>query len=248
MGPADLEVWSNHFEYHAAHPSDVVHGISDRLTRDEVRLIAGSIATAQLGRESGGPDLLSSAERFAQTRRIPHLDRIIELLIHEELRHASLLSAFMRDHWLPLKRSGWRSRLFGLMRWPVRLDRRLTLLISAELIEISYYRALESVTDCQRLRLLCRIIVSDKLAHVGFVSEVLAMLQAGRAVRFCIFTQPAHRTLFAGTAFIVWLSHRSVLRRAGHSARSFLRCCLAQYDFHRGPTRARAAPVPGILR
>jgi hypothetical protein len=248
MGPGDLEVWSNHFEYHAAHPSEVEQGISDCLTRDETRLIAGSIATAQLGREWAGPDLLSLAERVAQTKRIPHLARITELLIHEELRHASLLCAFMRDHWIPLKRSGWRSGLFGNLRWPARLDRQLTVLIGVELIGIVYYRALESVTDCQRLRLLCRIIVSDKLAHIGFESEVLAVLRAGRAEPYRLFSLPAHRIVFACTALTVWLSHRSVLRGAGHTARSFLRCCLARYDFYRGPALVGTAPVPELLR
>ena len=242
MGPGDLEIWSNHFEYHAAHPGNVAQDVSDRLTRGEMRLIAGSVATAQLGRAAAGPDLLSTAERFAQAKRIPHLAGIVELLIHEELRHASLLCAFMRDHWIPLKKSGWRSRLFGHMRWPGRLDQQLTVLISAELIGIVYYRALESVTDCQRLRLLCRIIVSDKLAHVGFASEVLAMLRAGRAEPYRVFTRPAQRIVFACTALTVWLSHRSVLRGAGHTARSFLRCCLAQHDFYRGPTQVRSVP------
>jgi hypothetical protein len=242
MGPGDFEVWSNHFEYHAAHPSDVAQGISDRLTRDEVRLIAGSIASAQLGRQLADPGLLSSAERFAQERCIPHLARIVELVIHEELRHSSLLVAFMRDHWLPLKRCGWRSRLFGLMQWRARLDRRLTMLISAELTGIVYYRALESVTDCQRLRLLCRIIVSDKLAHVGFESEVVAMLRAERLPRIRLSAQPAQRVVFVCIALMTWLSHRSMLRRAGHDARSFVRCCLMQYDFYLGPIRPRTDP------
>jgi hypothetical protein len=33
----------------------------------------------------------------------------------------------------------------------------------------------------------------------------------------------------------VWLTHRSVLRRAGHNARSFLRSCRAQYVFYLEP-------------
>jgi hypothetical protein len=38
-----------------------------------------------------------------------------------------------------------------------------------------------------------------------------------------------------GTAIVVWLTHRSVLRRAGHSACGFLRACLAQYTFYLKP-------------
>jgi hypothetical protein len=35
---------------------------------------------------------------------------------------------------------------------------------------------------------------------------------------------------------VVWFTHRSVLRRAGYSGRSFLRSCLAQYAFYLEPT------------
>jgi hypothetical protein len=248
MGPGDLEVWSNHFEYHAQRPSDVPQGISDCLTRNELELITGSIASVQLSGQAAGPDLLDATERFAQTKRIPHLARVMELLIHEELRHASLLCAFMRDHWVPLKRSGWAYPLLGYIRRSAGLHWQLSSLFSAELVGIVYFRSLESVTDCQRLRLLCRVIVSDKLAHVGFESELLAMLRAGRAAPLYFFTRPAHRIFFVCTALMVWLVHRRVLHRAGHNARSFLHRCLAQYDFYRGPTQVRTSVVQGILR
>ena len=248
MGPGDLEVWSNHFEYHAERPSDVPQGISDCLTPDGLELIAGSIATVQLGGQMAGPDLLDAADRFAQAKRIPHLARVMELLVHEELRHASLLCAFMRDHWVPLKRSGWAYPLLGYIRRFAGLHWQLSALFSAELVGIEYFRSLESVTDCRRLRLLCRVIVSDKLAHVGFESELLAMLRAGGTAPLRAFTRPAHRTLFVCTALMAWLVHRRVLHRAGHNARSFLHCCLAQYDFYGGPAQVRTSVVQGILR
>ena len=239
MDPQDLEVWANHFEYHAEHPSDVVQGISDCLTHDESRLIAGSLAKMQLGGATAGPSLMNSAERFAQARRIPHLARIIELLIHEELRHASLLCAFMRDHWLTVKSRGWRYQLFAHMRWRSSLDSQVTSLINHDLVKIAYYRALESVTNCQRLRRLCRVIVSDKLAHVGFESELLTMLRDRRVSTHRMATLPAHRIRFSYAALRTWLAHRGVLHRAGHNARSFLRCCLVQYDFYLRPTPPR---------
>jgi len=204
MGPEDLKIWLNHFEHHALHPGRVPHGLSDVLRPGELRLIASSIATFQLGEQSEGRTFLRAAERFARARQIPHLVRIIELFIREEQRHASLLQAFMQDHRVPLKRTDWTDRVFRHIRRLAGLQLYLSVLISAELIGNVYYRALESVTDCERLQVLCRTIVSDELAHVGFESQLL-------------------------------LTHRSVLRRAGHNARSFLRSCRAQYDFYLEP-------------
>ena len=241
MGPGNLEIWLNHFEHHALHPRcvpDGPDGLSDVLEADERELIASSIATFQLGEQSEGRTLLRAAERFA-AGQAPHLPRIIELLIREEQRHASLLRAFMQEHRMPLKSTDWTDRIFRFTRRLAGLRLYLSVLVCAELIGNVYYRALESVTHCERLQVLCRTIVSDELAHVGFESQLLFTLRAGRALR--AFTGAAHRIFFASAAVVVWLTHRAVLSRAGHSSGSFLRACLAQYAFYLGPTGAPAS-------
>jgi hypothetical protein len=236
MGAGELEIWLNHFEHHALHPRCAPHGVSDVLRPNERALIASSIATFQLGEQSEGRTLLRAAERFALKKQVPHLLRIIELLIREEQRHASLLGDFIQDHRMALKRADWTDRIFRLIRRLAGLQFYVCVLICAELIGNVYYRALESATDCERLKVLCRTIVSDELAHVGFESQLLFALRTGRAARLWALTRPAHRIFFASTAAVVWLTHRSVLRGAGHNGRSFLRSCQAQYKFYLEPT------------
>jgi hypothetical protein len=235
MGPGDFQVWLNHFEHHARHRRRVPRSLSDVLKSDERELIASSIATFQLGERSEGGTLLRAAERFARQNQVPHMVRIFELLIREEQRHASLLRAFMQDHRIPLKRADWTDQVFRLIRRLAGLQLYLSVLSCAELIGNVYYRALESATNCKRLRVLCRAIVSDELAHIGFETQLLFTLRAGRAAPLRALTPPVHRVFFAITAAVVWFTHRSVLRRAGHSARSFLRSCLAQYAFYLEP-------------
>ena len=235
MGAGDLEIWLNHFEHHALHPRCVPEGVADVLRPNERELIASSIATFQLGEQSEGRTLLRAAERFCAGQE-PHLLRIIELLIREEQRHASLLGSFMQDHGMALKRADWTDRIFRIIRRLAGLRFYVCVLICAELIGHVYYRALESATDCERLQVLCRTIVSDELAHVGFESQLLFELRTGRGARLGGLTCIAHRIFFATTAVVVWLTHRSVLRGAGHSGRSFLRACRAQYEFYLEPT------------
>jgi hypothetical protein len=237
MSPGDLEIWLNHFEHHALRLRRVPHGLSDVLMSDELQLIAGSIATFQLGEQSDGRSLLRAAECCARANEMPHLVRIIDLLIREERRHASLLRAFMQDHRMPLKSTDWTDRVFRRIRRPAGLRWYLGVLISAELIGTVYYRALEAATNCRRLQVLCRTLVADELAHVGFESQLLLALRAGRGAPSRAMTRSIHLIFFAGAAVVVWVTHRSVLRRAGHSARSFLRACLAQYTFYLEPTR-----------
>jgi hypothetical protein len=236
MDTADLEIWLNHFEHHALHPRCAPDGVGDVLRSDEQDLIACSIATFQLGEQSPGRTLMRAAEHFAQERQLSRLPRIIQLLIREEQRHASLLQVFMQDHRLQLKRSDWTDRVFRFLRRLAGLRLYMSVLICAELIGNVYYRALESVTDCERLQDLCRTIVADELAHVGFESQLLFTLRAGRASWLSPLTRHVHRVFFATTAVVVWLTHRSVLRGAGHSGRSFLLCCQARYEFYLGPT------------
>jgi len=239
MSPVDLEIWLNHFEHHAQRPQCVPHGLSDLLRPDERRLIASSIATFQLGEQSEGRILLEAAQSFAHVRRIPALVRITELFIREEQRHAALLRAFMEDHHIALKRSDWTDRIFRHVRRLAGLELCLYVLISAELIGIVYYRALEAATDCQRLVALCRVLVSDELAHVGLESQLLLALRASRTAPVQALIRLAHRAFFALTASVVWLTHRSVLRHGG--AGSFLRACLSQYAFYLEPVNVTLA-------
>jgi hypothetical protein len=241
MFPVDFEIWLNHFEYHAQHPRCVPHGLSDVLRPDQRRLITGSIATFQLGEQSEGCTLLRASQRFAHGHRIPELVRIIELFICEEQRHAALLRVYMEDHHIALKRTDWTDRAFRIVRRLAGLELYLYILISAELIGIVYYRALEAATDCQRLMVLCRGLVSDELAHVGFESQLLLALRAGRTAPAQALMRLVHRAFFASTAGVVWLTHRSVLRQGGYGARSFLRVCLSQYAFYLEPVNARLA-------
>jgi hypothetical protein len=241
MFPIDFESWLNHFEHHAKHPRCVPGGLSDSLRPDERRLIASSIATFQLGEQSDGGTLLRAAQRFAYGRNIPALVRVIELFIREEQHHAALLRAFMEDHHIALKRSDWTNRVFRLVRRLAGLELYIHILISAELIGVVYYRALEAATDCQRLMVLSRSLVSDELAHIGFESQLLLALRAGRVAPLRALMRLAHRTFFAGTARIVWLTHRSVLRQGGYGARSFLRVCLSQYAFYLEPVTVAVA-------
>ena len=237
----DLEIWLNHFEYHAGHPRCVPAGLSDVLKPEERRLIARSIATFQLGEQSSGATLTAAAERFARARGLTTLPRIVELFIREEQRHAALLGYFMKDHCIEFKGRHWSDSIFRRLRRLAGFELYLYVLICAELIGKVYYRALESATGCQRLKGLCRIMVCEELAHIGFESELLLALRAPRPAPVRLALRLAHRGLIAGAATVVWFTHRPVLRRAGYGARSFLRSCLAHYAFYLEPPAGRIA-------
>ncbi len=231
----NLKIWLNHFEYHSEHPRRIPEGIPNVLTVAERQLIAPSVGVFQLGEQSAGTHLLRAAYRFAQEHDAAEVARITELLVREEQQHATLLRAFMACHGIPIRQHHWTDRAFRQIRRLGGLEWTLAVLLSAELIGNVYYRALEVSTGCQRLRLLCRILVADELAHVGFESDLLLSMRGPRASPVRAAMDLAHRTFFLGAATVVWATHRAVLKRAGYGIRGFLKACRAQYRFYLQP-------------
>lgn len=246
----NLRVWLNHFEYHAEQPRGVGGRSASALRPEERRLIARSIATFQLGEQSDGSGLLRAACRFAARHGDELLPRITELFIREEQRHARLLREFMEEHGIPARRRHWSDGIFRRIRRLAGFELYLHILITAELIGNIYYRALEAVTGCQRLRTLCRTLLADELAHIGYESELILELRAQKSPVLRALLRLSHRAFYCGAAWAVWLSHRGVLRHAGYTAASFLRACLSQYAFHLDPpaTCAAAAAVHSVRR
>jgi rubrerythrin len=241
MASIDFEIWLNHFEHHSAHARCVPREPAGRLTLGDRQHIASSIATFQLGEQSDGHGLREAARRFASACASPAVERIFELLIREEQRHAALLLDYMQEHRIPPKRTDWTDRSFRRLRRLAGLELYLQVLISAELTGIVYYRALEAATTCPRLKALCRILVCDELAHVGFESQLLLAMRGCRAAPQRTLLRWAHRAFFLGTASVVYSTHRALLRRAGYGARRFLRACLSGYAFYLDPVKASLA-------
>ena len=241
----ELKIWLNHFEYHAQHPRCVPSGLSDALTCEERNLIASSIATFQLGEQSEGISLLGAARRFGHHRALPELERITALFIREEQRHAALLREFAVDHAIPLKKHDWTDVAFRGVRRLAGFELCLHVLIVAELIGNVYYRALETATGCQRLKVLCRTLVADELAHVAFESELLRTLHATKssAARYAI--RSLHRGFFACVAGVVWVTHGRLLRHVGYDLPAFLQVCRTQYCFYLEPPVSRRSQIRG---
>jgi hypothetical protein len=232
---SDLAIWLNHFEYHSGREHPVAEGLPDELSSHERALIAGSIATFQLGEQSDGATFRRTVQRFAQAHDLPALQRITELLVKEEQRHAALLLDFMNRHDIPAKSHDWTDKVFRRLRRAAGLELCVSVLIAAELIGNVYYRALEAATGCERLKVLCRTLVADELAHVGFQSQLLLALRARRGGLGRTLSRLAHRALFAGAACVVWATHRPVLEQAGLKLASFRKACSDQYDFYLEP-------------
>ncbi len=161
-----------------------------------------------------------------------HWWRFFELFIAEEQRHARLLGEFMQDHEIAPRERAATDQAFRRLRRLGGLEARLRLLVSAEIIGIIFYRALEVVTDCRRLQILCRTLVADQLAHVAFESQLLLALKGRRPGPIKLLLGAWEQSLLTAAALVVWTTHRRVLKCAGYGPLLFLRDCRSQYAFY----------------
>ncbi len=228
----ELPVWLAHLRSQATHPRTVPTTLDDTLTGRERRLIAPSIATFQLGESSPGAHLHRAVRQYCGSQAAHALVEIFALLIAEEQRHASLLGAFMHDHEIALRERALTHQAFRLLRRAGGLDARLRILVTAEIIGIVYYRALEVVTDCRRLQILCRTIVADELAHVAFESQLLRAMTRGNSTPKKLLAGAWEQWVLTAAALVVFATHRRVLKSAGYGPLLFLRDCRSQYAFY----------------
>jgi hypothetical protein len=228
----DLPIWLAHFRSQAAHPRLVPTTLDDTLTGRERRLIAQSIATFQLGARSPGAHLREAVRHHCGSQDEHSCIEIFDLLIAEEQRHASLLGAFMQDHDIPRRERAFTDQAFRALRRLGDLEARLRILITAQIIGIVYYRALEGVTDCRRLRILCRTITADALAHVAFESQLLLQMRGGKHGIAKLLSGAWEQCVLIVAALVVFATHRRVLKSAGYGPALFLHDCRSQYAFY----------------
>ena len=219
--PSELESWLSFFRARRGRPIDLPWSEDVPLDEATRNRIARSIATFQLGESSDGRHLLSAARRFGARHGLPALAEITELFIREEQFHAALLAAFMKQRGIPILRSQWSDRVFRSLRHVGGFEVAISVLLVAEIIALTYYRALAEATPSSVLRYISSTIVSDEEAHVSYEASLLAGLQLKRSwvARRCAHL--LHGLLYAGALVVVYSGHRGVLRAGGYEFRHF---------------------------
>ncbi len=237
--------WLDYFRHNAwpAMPWDDPY----RLTREERSAVASSIPQFQLGEGSEGNAFVQRARRFAgDAQFIPTL----RLFIQEEQRHSASLGRFLDLHGIPRLKKHWLDQAFRRIRRLAALELIVTVLVTAEIIAVPYYRALRNATQSPLLRALCGQILRDEAAHLQYQAGTLARLRLGRSAIRRALTELFHAVLLHGTVLVVWMEHRSLFLRGGYTLTMFRResehelstVHLATYTYN-APVRLNAQPA-----
>jgi hypothetical protein len=191
-----------------------------RLSADERKRIEASIQGFQLGEASEGHHLRESAESFARWTGNTDYPRAIACLIREENRHSAYLGHFMRQQGLAFARSKWSDRVFRALRRLAGIEQSLRVLVTAELVALTYYDCLADATESPTLRLICRRMLEEEAKHVEFQMHHVHWINLQKPFWRAAAANVVHALLTAGTLLVVWAEHRAVLT-AKHHFRGF---------------------------
>jgi hypothetical protein len=141
----------------------------------------------------------------------------------------------MKERGIPLLSSQWSDGVFRSLRHVGGFEVAISVLLVAEILALTYYRALAGATPSPVLRYICSIIVSDEEAHVSYEASLLIRLRSRRSpvARRC--ARWLHRFLYAGALVVVYSGHRGVLRAGGYPFRDFWNAAWSRFHEYLGP-------------
>jgi tRNA isopentenyl-2-thiomethyl-A-37 hydroxylase MiaE len=225
----DLDAWLTVFERNAAVESKIPWETKEVLTNQEYNCIKNSVAAFQLGEYSEGKRLIKSAKKYARVHNVQKLVDITLLFIKEEQNHSFLLKRFMEKHDIPVIKKNWTDSVFRKLRKNVGYELAITVLITAEIIALTYYKALNNCTSSIVLKAICEKNLKEESVHVEYESRMLNYIRSRQTALRRFVTRYAHRSLFFGTMIVVYFNHKQVLISGGYNFSKFKQNCHKEF-------------------
>ena len=206
----------------------------DRRGRETV---ARSLARFELGESGDGRRIRALAAATGD----PAYARAVELFVEEERQHARWLGLLRERFGAEPLESHWSDSAFVVLRHVGGLRREICVLLTAELIALSYYPILPRAYPDAALGAACARILADERGHVAFHRATLGHEFSRMPAPARTAAVLAWRGFVAATAAVVAWDHREVLALAGITRLEFRR------DVgHRARRLARAVRSPAL--
>lgn len=217
MNQFDYHNWIQYFKRNDNRRLKIDFSEEPALTPKTKALIQLSVRAFQKGEGSDGANLLRQAEIFSVKTGEKDYKKAIRWFIKEENFHSAYLRKFMDFHKIrPLKKSRL-DDIFRILRKLGGLKCEVTILVTAEIIALTYYDALSKCTDSPVLKKICGQMLYDELPHIVFQSYTLCHFPAGlkdRIFRYAIMT---------GTAVCVWAAFHKIYLIGGYGFWKYMR-------------------------
>ena len=218
-------LWHQYFESNRNHFDHLDWTNITVLTPEEKNIISSSIQQFQRGEHSEGKHFL----QFAKSMKDESYLETIKLFIKEEQDHAAVLGQFMEMQQIDKLKKDWLDNCFRWLRKLAGLECTVTVLLTAEIISMIYYKALRRSTGSVLLKQICHQILVDEEMHLRFQGFTLKILYKKKSVPTVFIIRLLHTILMSGTIIMVWLYHKKVLRTGNYHFFSFFRAVWKEY-------------------
>ena len=214
-----------------------------QLTTEELAMLTKSIQQFQLGEGSRGERLLRRGKTYAHAVNDPLFAETLALFIKEEQQHSRYLAAFMESQGIPLVSRHWVDTVFRKLRGLAGLELSLTVLVTAELIAVAYYRALRGATGSPILKIICTRILEDEASHLRYQSSMVARVASKRPLIAQRILGGLHWLFLLGTILVVWVEHSAVFKAGGYDFGRFRNETLLEFFDWNNSRQALATSV-----
>lgn len=216
MNDFDYKEWVKYFRANNEKRLDLDFSQEQGLSAEEKALIFPSIRAFRKGEGSEGIHLLKTAGIWAEGNAEPDYAEAMLWFVREENWHSAYLKKFMDFYHVEDRKSSFLDHIFRRLRKFGGLKGEVTVLVTAEMIALTYYDALSRCTDSPALKSICRQMLHDELPHIMFQSRTLGLLKNSPADRLLRIL------LMEATLLFVWLAFHKVYRAGGYDFRRFL--------------------------
>lgn len=208
--------WGSYFIVNHEHRLQIDFSEETELSEGEKALIFPSIQNFQKGEASDGIHLLHCVKRYATRNHDSAYLEAMKWFIREENRHSAYLKEYMDHYGIPERKTSVLDQIFRSLRKLGGLKGEVIVLVTAEMIALSYYSALSECTDSPVLKKICRQMLHDELRHIVFQSCTLNKIKVSPLENLLrIF-------LMEATVTVVWLSMKNVFQSGGYTFRRLL--------------------------
>ena len=119
----------------------------------------------------------------------------------------------------------WIDNIFRFLRKLIGIECEVIVLVTAEMIALSYYDALSDSTNSKLLKNICEQMLNDELKHVVLQSDTLNRISLDRSKLVNNISRTIRKAMMSITSFIVWRKYKKVFEKGGYTKKLFKENC-----------------------
>lgn len=217
MNQFQYQDWISHFENNDRKRFKIDFSEENPLSEKMKKLVFPSIRAFQKGEGSDGRLLMQTVEHYVRTDGPAEYKQAMHLFVKEENWHSAYLKAYMDYYGIKVAKKSALDTIFRKLRHLGGLKCEVTVLVTAEMIALTYYDALSKCTDSKVLKRICKQMLDDELPHIMFQSYTLSRLKPNRKdilLRSIIMNI---------TLLFVWCAFHKVYQTGGYRFTRFMK-------------------------